>query len=132
MQQISGINSTDSLSTNTSGQGQSAVVPDELKGWNWGAFLLTWIWGISNEVWLALIALIPIPIIGLAVAIVLGVKGNEWAWRSKKWDSIEHFRRTQRIWLIWGIVALFLPFILIIGITLIVVGILGYYGYIEF
>jgi hypothetical protein len=83
-------------------------------------------------VWLSLLSLIPIPIIGLAVAIVLGIKGNEWAWRSKKWDSIEHFRRTQRIWLIWGIVALFLPFILIIGIALIVVGILGYYGYIEF
>ena len=132
MQQISGINSTDSLSTNTSGQGQSAVVPDELKGWNWGAFLLTWIWGVGNEVWLALLALIPLPMIRLAMAIILGIKGNEWAWRSKKWDSIEHFRRTQRIWLIWGIVALFLPFILIIGITLIVVGILGYYGYIEF
>ena len=132
MASVSCTSSTDNLSQNTSGQGQSAVVPHELKGWNWGAFLLTWIWGISNEVWLALLALIPIPIIGLAVAIVLGIKGNEWAWRSKKWDSIEHFRRTQRIWLIWGIVALFLPFILIIGIALIIVGILGYYGYIEF
>lgn len=126
------INSTDNLSQNTSGQGQSAVVPHELKGWNWGAFLLTWIWGVGNEVWLALLALIPLPMIRLAMAIILGIKGNEWAWRSKKWDSIEHFRRTQRIWLIWGIVALCLPFILIIGIMLIIVGILGYYGYIKF
>jgi hypothetical protein len=132
MASVSDTGSADNLSQNTSGQGQSAVLPDELKGWNWGAFLLTWIWGISNEVWLALLALIPLPMIRLVMAIILGIKGNEWAWQSKKWDSIEHFRRTQRIWLIWGIVALFLPFILITGIALIVVGILGYYGYIEF
>jgi hypothetical protein len=132
MASVSDTGSADNLSQNTSGQGQSAVLPDELKGWNWGAFLLTWIWGISNEVWLALLALIPLPMMRLVMAIILGIKGNEWAWRSKKWDSIEHFRRTQRIWLIWGIVALFLPFILITGIALIVVGILGYYGYIEF
>ena len=132
MQQVAGTNSTDSLLQNSSGQGKSAVVPDELKGWNWGAFLLTWIWGAGNEVWLALLALIPLPMVRLAMAIILGIKGNEWAWQSKKWESIDHFRRTQRIWLIWGIIALCLPFILIIGIGLIAVGILGYYGYIEF
>jgi hypothetical protein len=117
---------------NTSGQGSSATVPPELQGWNWGAFLLTWIWGIGNRVWLALLALIPIPIVGLAVAILLGVKGNEWAWQLKKWDNIEHFRRTQRIWLYWGIASLIAPLVLIIGIILIIVGILGYYDYIKF
>jgi hypothetical protein len=98
-QQYSPSAKTDTALLNTSGQGFSAIVPPELQGWNWGAFLLTWIWGIGNKVWLALLALIPIPIAGLAVAIVLGVKGNEWAWQSKKWDSIEQFRRTQRTWM---------------------------------
>ncbi len=93
---------------------------------------MTWIWGIGNKVWLALLALIPIPIAGLAVAIVLGVKGNEWAWQSKKWDSIEQFRRTQRTWMYWGIASLLAPLVLIIGIILIIVGILGYYDYIKF
>ena len=32
---------------NTSGQGSSAVVPEEVKGWSWGGFFLTWIWGIG-------------------------------------------------------------------------------------
>jgi len=27
------------------------------------------------------------------VWIVLGVKGSEWAWQQKRWDSVEHFRR---------------------------------------
>lgn len=28
---------------NTSGQGSSAAVPEEVKGWSWGAFFLSWI-----------------------------------------------------------------------------------------
>src|SRR5262249_11733907 len=31
---------------NTSGQGPSAPVPAAIDRWNWGAFLLNWIWGI--------------------------------------------------------------------------------------
>ena len=120
----------DGVTVNTSGQGLSATVPAEIIGWNWGAFLLTWVWGIGNRVWLALLALIPFPLVGLAMAILLGVKGNEWAWQSKKWESIQQFRKTQRIWLYWGIAALLAPFVLIIGILLIIVGILGYYGHI--
>ena len=27
---------------NTSGNGQAAVLPEELKGYNWGALLLSW------------------------------------------------------------------------------------------
>jgi len=26
-----------------------AEVPDEIDRWNWGAFLLNWIWGIGNN-----------------------------------------------------------------------------------
>lgn len=115
---------------NTSGQGSSAVVPPEIQEWNWGAFFLTWIWGIGNRVWLALIALIPIPLVGLAMMIILGIKGNEWSWQYKRWDSIEHFRHRQRIWMYWGIAAFVAPFVLILGIALIMLGLLGYYGYI--
>jgi len=86
---------------NTSGRGSSAVIPEEIRGWNWGAFLLPWLWGIGNSVWIALLALIPYA--GIIMAIVLGVKGNEWAWRNKRWDSIEHFKRTQSTWTKWGI-----------------------------
>ncbi len=117
---------------NTSGQGSRAVVPREVRGWNWGAFFLTWIWGIGNSVWLALVALVPLagfvmtivtwiradeweigydlwivlplmPFLGCIAAIVLGIKGNKWAWQNKRWDGIEHFRKTQRNWGIWGV-----------------------------
>jgi tripartite-type tricarboxylate transporter receptor subunit TctC len=38
-----------------------------------------------------------IPIISIIIAVILLVKGNKWAWQSRRWDSIEHFKRTQKI-----------------------------------
>jgi hypothetical protein len=118
---------------NTSGQGfLIGDVPPEIKEWNWGAFFLTCIWGIGNRVWLALIGLAPVPLVGLAMMIILGIKGNEWAWQCKKWDSVEQFRHRQRIWMYWGIAGFLAPFVFILGWVLIIVGLLGYYGYIKF
>jgi hypothetical protein len=36
--------------------------------------------------------------------LVLGAKGSAWAWRNGRWDSVEHFKRVQRKWAIWGLV----------------------------
>jgi hypothetical protein len=95
---------------NTSGQGSNAVVPREIQGWNWGAFLLTWIWGLGNNVLLALLTLVPV--VGLVMWFVLGVKGSEWAWQQKRWDSVEHFRRVQRTWAKWGVIVLLVSCVL--------------------
>jgi hypothetical protein len=35
---------------------------------------------------------------------VLGAKGSRWAWKNGRWDSIEHFKRVQRLWAIWAVV----------------------------
>jgi hypothetical protein len=35
------------------------AIPAEIRLWNWGAFLLNWIWGIGNQTYIALLALIP-------------------------------------------------------------------------
>jgi serine/threonine protein kinase len=76
-------------------------VPDEIKGWNWGAFLIPWLWVFTNKVWGGLFVFIPH--IGWVMTIALGAKGNEWAWRSRRWRSIEHFKEHQRGWAIAGI-----------------------------
>ncbi len=80
---------------------QEKPFPAELKKWNWGAFLLSWIWGLGNRTYIALLALLPLA--NIVMPFVLGAKGNELAWRNKHWDSIEHFKRVQRLWSIWGI-----------------------------
>jgi Cytochrome oxidase complex assembly protein 1 len=76
--------------------------PAEIRRWNWGAFLLNWIWGIGNNTYIALLALVPV--FGLIMLFVLGAKGSAWAWRNGRWDSIDHFKRVQRRWAIWGAV----------------------------
>jgi hypothetical protein len=86
---------------NTSGMGKAATIPEGVKGWSWGAFLLTWIWSIGNSTWIGLLTLIPY--VGLVMAIMLGLKGREWAWRNKRWDSVEHFNRVQKRWSFWGV-----------------------------
>jgi len=89
---------------NTSGQGNSAAVPAEIDRWNWGAFLLNWIWGLGNGTYLALLMFVPV--VNVVWPFVLGAKGSAWAWRNKRWESVEHFRRTQRKWAIGGLVAM--------------------------
>lgn len=98
---------------NTSGQGKGAVVPEEAKGLAWGAFLFTWIWGIFNRTWLALLTLVPI--VGLVVWVMLLIKGREWAWQNKRWDSVEHFNRVQRKWAKVGVILLCIPIVGIIA-----------------
>ncbi|HAG85045.1 MAG TPA: serine/threonine protein kinase [Cyanobacteria bacterium UBA12227] len=79
----------------------SIPVPDEIKGWNWGAFLMPYLWPFTNKVWIGLFALVPQ--VGWLMAIMLGNKGNEWAWKSRKWRSIEQFKAHQRGWTIAGL-----------------------------
>ncbi len=105
------------FTANSSGQGQAATVPSEINKWHWGAFFLNWIWGIGNNVLIALLCLVPG--VNFVMIFVLGARGNEWAWRNKRWDSIEHFKRTQHKWSAWG-VGLFLAGVVINVLYLVV------------
>jgi hypothetical protein len=101
---------------NDSGTGATAVLPAELRGFNWGGFLLSLFWAIAHNTWLGLLCLVPG--IGWIMSFVLGFKGNEWAWQNRKWDSIEHFRATQKVWTIWGIIIAVLMLVLWIGFSI--------------
>lgn len=124
--------------------GQPAEPPDDLpdgvRGWSWGAFLLTWIWAIGNRQWIGLPALVlylcsaieigsefryfhflPLaltPYIGIVFAVWLGAKGRETAWRRGKWDSLEHFNRVQHKWTVAGIWCLVLAALAAAGFLL--------------
>lgn len=96
---------------NTSGRSGQSVVPDEVKGLCWGGFLLGPIWSIGNHVWIALIAFL---VVGPFTSLFLLFLGNESAWRSKRWDSVEHFKRAQRIWTVVGVVLWLLLFVILV------------------
>jgi hypothetical protein len=94
-----------------------------VQGWNWGAFVISWIWAFSHRLpgWGAGILVLNlasnIPIVGIlpglaafGLSIYLGIKGNDLAWRQRPFQGVEHFRATERVWRTWGIV-LFVIFI---------------------
>ena len=72
------------------------MLPSELSGWNWGAFLLNWVWGLGNNTFIALLMFVPPAT--FVMPFVLGTKGNQWAWAHNTWESTEHFRKVQRVW----------------------------------
>ncbi len=89
-----------------SGLGKESELPPELKGWNWGAFLMNWIWGIGNSTYIALLMFVPV--VNLVMLFVLGAKGNKWAWQNRIWRDVEHFKRVQRKWALSGLVIIFI------------------------
>lgn len=86
---------------------QCENLPADLKHFNWGAFLLNWIWGIMHGKYITLVYFPAclIPVIGpLAVSVWFGIAGNKWAWESKNWSSIEEFNQSQHNWVkLWVI-----------------------------
>jgi len=87
-----------------SGKDESSIIPPELGHWNWGAAFLTFWWGIYYRVWI--VFLIFVPVIGSFWWVVMGIKGNEWAWQKNKWLSVEEFKKSQRKWMPWAIALL--------------------------
>lgn len=90
--------------SSSKGKAKNSKIPTEIKGWNWGAAGFSWIWGMKYNVSIALLDLIfPLMLFGW---IVLGKKGNEWAWRAGQWKSVSAFQTAQKKWAIWGLLFL--------------------------
>jgi hypothetical protein len=121
---------------NTSGQGKEASVPIEIDGrWNWCAFLFPTVFAGINRLWLwLLITAAPVVLISLDIlpgglggpfvlssgqlglSFILAKRGNALAWRSRRWESIEHFQRTQRRWA-WGSLAALIGVLALVVVT---------------
>ena len=82
---------------------------------------------MSNRVWIGLLAWIDPTLVlslgmpWLTMGVILGVKGNEWAWKSRQWRSVSEFKAHQRAWaiagwLIVGIIAI--AILVIVGLLL--------------
>ena len=108
-------------------------------GLNWGGFLLPFLWGPFNKVWIGLVSLVIfIPIIGwigsLGISVYLLIKGNELAWRSgRPWQSVEEFYAVQKAWTMWGLIVAGISIVISI-ITSVIIAISGMnqaptYGY---
>ena len=122
-------------------------LPAEVRGgWNWGAFWLPSFWGLAHRTLQTLIvfglavlsfsvllglaavnshsSLFAIIFLGFWVAgfpfsIWFGLRGNEWAWRNRRFQSVEEFRKVQKIWGNWAKV-LFALNMAIIAVSIVV------------
>lgn len=88
------------------------------KRFNWGAFLLSWIWGLFHKKYITLI-IIPIayiPKIGGLLAFILGIyfglKGNRWALENKQFTSIEQFNKYQCRFVVAAVIILIIYMVL--------------------
>ncbi len=102
------------------GYDANQVVP---KGFNWGAFYFNWIWGLNHRKYLMLISLvigfIPyVGILGLPLVIWYGFQGNQWAWESGRFTTIEDMMACQKIWAKWAL------WIFLISLTLGVIAVI--------
>lgn len=96
-------------------QPKDTPIPPELDRWNWGAFLLNWIWGIGNSTYIAFLMFVPF--VNMVMIFVLGAKGSKWAWKNRVWADEDHFVRTQCGWARAGL-AVLAGFVLLLGLLL--------------
>ena len=97
---------------------QQQATPKCLNKFSWGAFLLSWIWGVCHRVWISLLCFIPY--VNFVMIFVLGFNGNKWAWeKCKDTMTADEFDARQKSWtkgaLIYTIVVVI--FSVIVGIV---------------
>ncbi len=88
------------------GRREKEDIPDVAQKWSWGAFWLTFIWGIkhkSKRTWLFLIPFPPL-LTQIVVGVYCGLKGSRWAWQNLQWENEAEYVRDQSNWTIWGFV----------------------------
>lgn len=100
-------------------------------GWNWGAMMYSWIWGLANGTYLPLLTLIPI--FNLFWIFVCGAKGNEWALESGTWKTTEEFNAVQKSWnkagkITFYIMLAYIAICIIMGILNVALALIGAVG----
>ena len=95
----------------TGGMSINGPFPQELNGWNWGAFLLNWMWAIGNSVWIGLLMFVPF--VNIIMPFYLGAKGNELAWEHRKFASVEQYKDVQNAWKSCGFILIILQIALV-------------------
>ena len=87
-------------------------------GWSWGAFLAGWVWAARHRVWIGLLdfPFTLYPPIWIGFRILMGVKGNQWAWQNRSLANVALFVRSQRAWVLWGAFVLIAEFALLIAL----------------
>ena len=95
-----------------SGNDPALVPAAERLGWNWGGFLVPYLWLIGHgrvTIGFLLLLSMGIPVVFWlhlllypAVGIYLGLNGFRLAWRYQPYHGLEQLREREREWTAWG------------------------------
>lgn len=90
---------------NSSGTGLQAWTPKEAQGWTFAGFVPLGLFALSNNItsWgLLALACSIVPYIGIVVLplcwIYIGINGKKLAWKLRKFESREQFKKTMAAW----------------------------------
>ena len=84
-----------------------------LPRWNWGAFCLTWIWALGHGLYAVAILAFLFSGTGPVAGIVMGILGNELAWKYRSFASYEEFQKVQSAWTRAGIIVVVVMVLLV-------------------
>lgn len=70
--------------------------PQEVRGWNWGAFCFSVVWGLGNKVYWPLLCLVPF--FNIIWVFVCGINGNRWLWQTNQYQDVATFKAVQETW----------------------------------
>jgi len=104
--------------------GNSMDELNKIKGWNWGAFLFSWIWAFANglpDIGMIALFLSFFPMMGFFMSVFLGIQGNEILWKRRKFESVRQFKEIQGKWakaalICFAIILIFVFFITVLAV----------------
>lgn len=114
---------------NDSGRGEQSRLPHNLEGLNWGACILSVIWGgvmkVQGMTLLGWTFLMMVPIVGMIFPFYLLIKGNEIAWKSRRWATHDEFKETQRKWTRIGFALAVVLIAFVLGLSVWIYSLIG-------
>jgi len=89
-------------------ESQYEPTEEDLKKWNWGAFVFTWVWGLHYRMYWALTVFILYAVsiaLGVAgililplISVVFGLYGTRWGWKMGVWKNWDAFLQVKAKW----------------------------------
>lgn len=81
-------------------------------GWNWGAFMMPFQFGIGNKAYLCLLTIVPL--LNFIWIFVAGFNGAKWAYESGEFNTVAEFNASMRTWNRAGLVTFIITVVVLV------------------
>lgn len=98
-------------------------------GWNWGAFMFPFQFGIGTKAYLTLLVLVPF--LNFIWLFVSGAQGAKWAYDSGCFKNVDEFNGAMKSWNRAGLVSAIIVAVVIALYVLLFVGLIGMLSQLE-